>query len=104
MSSTSLFRVASRAVRPSSFFRASQLPHRVQAPAPAVVAWSKPSFSTTTKRASAGHEDETYEEFSARYVDLLAIDCLVVVWRGLRSVFMSCMSCHGMTYLNNGLE
>ncbi|RJE18806.1 cytochrome C oxidase [Aspergillus sclerotialis] len=65
MSSTSLFRVACRAVRPSSFFRASQLPRRVQAPA--VVAWSQPSFSTTTKRASAGHEDETYEEFSARY-------------------------------------
>ncbi|OJJ48986.1 hypothetical protein ASPZODRAFT_60619 [Penicilliopsis zonata CBS 506.65] len=67
MSSTSIFRVATRAVRPASFFRASQLPRsRVQTPA--ILAAARASnFSTTCKRFSGHHEDETYEEFSARY-------------------------------------
>lgn len=65
MSSISLFRIASRAVRPSGFIRTPQLPRsRVQAPI--ALAINRPSFSTTTQRRS-GHEDETYEEFSARY-------------------------------------
>lgn len=66
MASLSIFRVATRAVRPSSFIRAAQFPRsRVQAPAALVL--NRPSFSTTTKRLSGAHEDETYEEFSARY-------------------------------------
>ena len=66
MSSTSIFRLATRSVRPSSFFRASQLPRsRVQAPV--ALAINRPSFSTTSMRRSGAHDDETYEEFSARY-------------------------------------
>ncbi|PLB51978.1 COX5A-domain-containing protein [Aspergillus steynii IBT 23096] len=65
MSSISLFRIATRAVRPSGFIRTPQLPRsRVQAPI--ALAINRPSFSTTTQRRS-GHEDETYEEFSARF-------------------------------------
>ncbi|EAW24359.1 cytochrome c oxidase subunit VI [Aspergillus fischeri NRRL 181] len=66
MASLSIFRVATRAVRPSGFIRASQFPRsRVQVPA--ALALNRPSFSTTTKRLSGAHEDETYEEFSARF-------------------------------------
>ena len=69
MSSTSLFRLASRAaVRPCGFVKAPLLPRsRLQ---PAV--WSAATrrannFSTTCQRFSGAHEDETFEEFSARY-------------------------------------
>jgi hypothetical protein len=63
MAFLSIFRVATRAVRPASFYRAPQLTRsRVQAP----VALATRSFGTTPKLRS-GHEDETYEEFSARY-------------------------------------
>lgn len=65
MSSLSIFRVATRAVRPSGFIRAP-VP-RIRLQAPAALAINRPSFSTTTKRLSGAHEDETYEEFSARY-------------------------------------
>lgn len=66
MASTSLFRLATRAVRPSSFVRASQLPRsRVQTPV--ALAINRPSFSTTSMCLSGAHEEETYEEFSARY-------------------------------------
>ncbi|RMJ28796.1 cytochrome C oxidase [Aspergillus sp. HF37] len=62
MAPSSLFRVASRAVRPASFFRAPQLPRsRILVPtAPAF------AFSSSALRPS-GHEDETFESFSARY-------------------------------------
>lgn len=67
MAPSSLFRVASRAVRPASFFRAPQLPRsRILVPtAPAF------AFSSSALRPS-GHEDETFESFSARYVHGLA--------------------------------
>lgn len=66
MSPISVFRVATRAVRPSGFIRAAQLPRpRVQAPVALAIA--RPSFSTSAKRFGGHHEDETYEEFSARY-------------------------------------
>lgn len=66
MASTSFFRLATRAVRPSSFVRASQLPRsRVQTPV--ALAINRPSFSTTSIRRSGQHDDETYEEFSARF-------------------------------------
>ncbi|CEN60420.1 Putative Cytochrome c oxidase polypeptide VI, mitochondrial [Aspergillus calidoustus] len=66
MAPISVFRLATRAVRPSGLFRATQLPRsRVQAPA----AWSlgRPAFSTSMKLRSGQHDDETYEEFSARF-------------------------------------
>ncbi|KAJ0416876.1 cytochrome c oxidase subunit VA-domain-containing protein [Aspergillus carlsbadensis] len=66
MAPISVFRLATRAVRPSGLFRATQLPRaRVQAPA----SWSlgRPAFSTSMKLRSGQHEDETYEEFSARF-------------------------------------
>ncbi|RAK85006.1 cytochrome c oxidase polypeptide VI mitochondrial precursor [Aspergillus costaricaensis CBS 115574] len=66
MSPISVFRVATRAVRPSGFIRAAQLPRsRVQAPVALAIA--RPSFSTSAKRFGGHHEDETYEEFSARF-------------------------------------
>ena len=67
MASTSLFRLATRTVRPASFVRAPQLSRvRVQQ-TPIALAINRPSFSTTSMRLSGAHEDETYEEFSSRY-------------------------------------
>lgn len=67
MASTSLFRLATRAVRPSTFVRAPQVSRvRVQQ-TPIALAINRPSFSTTSMRLSGAHEDETYEEFSSRY-------------------------------------
>ncbi|EQL30908.1 hypothetical protein BDFG_06670 [Blastomyces dermatitidis ATCC 26199] len=76
MSSTTLFRIASRTA-PVGFFRASYSARsRVAAPvfaaaaAPAIVAFGGvSSFSSSSKCASGamGHEEETFEEFSARY-------------------------------------
>ncbi|PGH02867.1 cytochrome c oxidase subunit 6, mitochondrial [Helicocarpus griseus UAMH5409] len=73
MSSTTLFRLASRTA-PVGFFRASysarsRAPVFASAAAPAIVAFGGVSnFSTTSKCASGGHhEEETFEEFSARY-------------------------------------
>ncbi|KAL3463741.1 cytochrome c oxidase subunit VA-domain-containing protein [Aspergillus heterothallicus] len=66
MAPISVLRLATRAVRPSGLFRATQLPRaRVQAPA----AWAigRPAFSTSMKLRSGQHDDETYEEFSARF-------------------------------------
>lgn len=65
MSSLSIFRVATRAVRPASFVRAPIVRSRVQTPVTLAAARAR-NFGTTPKRLS-GHEDETYEEFSARY-------------------------------------
>ncbi|GAD92053.1 hypothetical protein PVAR5_0639 [Paecilomyces variotii No. 5] len=72
MSSSAVFRLATRSVRASSLFRAPYVARsRVQTVAPAApiaLAFGgySSNFSTTTKRSS-GHEEETYEEFSARY-------------------------------------
>lgn len=75
MSSSTLFRIASR-TSPVGFFRASYSARsRVVAPifasaaAPAIVAFGGVhSFSSSSKCSSAamGHEEETFEEFSAR--------------------------------------
>lgn len=65
MSSLSIFRVATRAVRPASFVRAPIVRSRVQTPVTLAAARAR-NFGTTSKLLS-GHEDETYEEFSARY-------------------------------------
>lgn len=66
MSSFSVFRLATRAVRPSGLFRASQLP-RTRVQTPAALAFGRPAFSTSMKLRSGQHDDETYEQFSARY-------------------------------------
>ncbi|KAE8135224.1 cytochrome c oxidase subunit VA-domain-containing protein [Aspergillus pseudotamarii] len=66
MSPVSVFRVATRAVRPASLFRAPQLP-RSRLQTPVALAINRPAFSTSSKRLGGHHEDETYEEFSARY-------------------------------------
>ncbi|KAJ5198934.1 Cytochrome c oxidase subunit Va/VI, partial [Penicillium cf. griseofulvum] len=66
MSSLSIFRVATRAVRPTGFFRAPQLTRsRMQSPVTLAAARAH-NFGTTPMRRS-GHEDETFEEFSARF-------------------------------------
>jgi cytochrome c oxidase subunit 5a len=66
MASTTLFRLATRSVRPATFARAAyvrpSLPIRVT-PAASFVASN--NFSISAKLRS-GHEEETYEEFSAR--------------------------------------
>lgn len=67
MASTALFRIATRSVRPASFARASYASRpALSARASAATFGSANSFSTSSKRLSAGHEEETYEEFSAR--------------------------------------
>ncbi|KAF5860217.1 Cytochrome c oxidase subunit 6 [Aspergillus alliaceus] len=66
MSPVSVIRVATRAVRPASLFRAPQLP-RSRLQTPVALAINRPAFSTSSKRLGGHHEDETYEEFSARY-------------------------------------
>ncbi|KAB8225596.1 cytochrome c oxidase subunit VA-domain-containing protein [Aspergillus novoparasiticus] len=66
MSPVSVFRVATRAVRPASLFRAPQLP-RARLQTPVALAINRPAFSTSSKRLGGHHEDETYEEFSARF-------------------------------------
>ncbi|KAL2816198.1 cytochrome c oxidase subunit VA-domain-containing protein [Aspergillus cavernicola] len=66
MPSISVFRLASRAVRPSGLFRASQLP-RTRVQTPAALTLGRPAFSTSMKLRSGQHEDETYEQFSSRF-------------------------------------
>jgi cytochrome c oxidase subunit 5a len=81
MSSTSLLRLAARA-QPSTFFRSNGIrnlaPHRSNAfyAVPALIATSGSisSFSTSSARLSdkdgqeASHHEESFEEFTARYV------------------------------------
>ena len=82
MASTSLFRTATRAVRPCSFFRAPQLPRsRVQTPSIFAAARAN-NFSTTCQRFSGAHDDETFEEFSARYSTIVPLLYTVLNWRG----------------------
>jgi hypothetical protein len=82
MSSSSLLRIAARA-QPSTFFRANGLrsltPHSSNAlyavPALIATSGSVSSFSTSSVRLSdkdgqeASHHEESFEEFTARYVD-----------------------------------
>ncbi|KAL4918394.1 cytochrome c oxidase subunit VA-domain-containing protein [Aspergillus aurantiobrunneus] len=66
MPSIAAFRLATRAVRPSGLFRASQLPrNRVQTPA--ALTLGRPAFSTSMKLRSGQHDNETFEQFSARF-------------------------------------
>lgn len=66
MASTTLFRLATRSVRPArSFVRASSYAPRSIRLTPSSFAIAN-NFSTSAKLRS-GHEEETYEEFSARY-------------------------------------
>lgn len=69
MAPATLFRLATRAA-PVGFFRASytarpRLPAFVNAAPAAVFLGGASSFSTTPRFAS-GHEEETFEEFTAR--------------------------------------
>lgn len=66
MSSLSVFRMATRAIRPNGLYRAPQITRsRMQSPV-TLSAVRASNFGTTSKLLS-GHEDETFEEFSARY-------------------------------------
>ena len=93
MSSTTLFRFAARS-QPSYFFRSSQPARRLSPPRPLYAASSATvtcnSFSTSTRRAAdmdgqeaAGHHEESFEEFTARYLQIAP---------GLRKAF--CASRH----------
>ncbi|RYP65396.1 hypothetical protein DL771_008341 [Monosporascus sp. 5C6A] len=69
MSSTSLLRIAARAGPSKTFFRANRpvAPSRASASfVPGVIAGSSLNFSTTVSRRSE-HQEETFEEFTARY-------------------------------------
>ncbi|KAL4959807.1 cytochrome c oxidase subunit VI [Aspergillus stella-maris] len=66
MPAISVFRLATRAVRPTGLFRATQLP-RARVQTPAGLALGRPAFSTSMKLRSGQHDDETYEQFSARF-------------------------------------
>ncbi|KAJ5319009.1 uncharacterized protein N7506_011713 [Penicillium brevicompactum] len=66
MSSLSVFRMATRAIRPNGLYRAPQITRsRMQSPV-TLSAVRASNFGTTSKLLS-GHEDETFEEFSARF-------------------------------------
>ncbi|KAF3396049.1 Cytochrome c oxidase subunit 6 [Penicillium rolfsii] len=65
MSSLSVFRIATRAVRPASFIRAPIVRSRVQTPV--TLSAARIANFGTTRMLRSGHEDETYEEFSARF-------------------------------------
>ncbi|KAJ9196690.1 hypothetical protein DTO166G4_4418 [Paecilomyces variotii] len=93
MSSTAVFRIATRCVRASSSFRAPYVARsRVQTVAPAApialgFGGYSSNFSTTTKRSS-GHEEETYEEFSARYEkEFDAVQDVFELQRNLNNAF-----------------
>lgn len=64
MSPLSAFRIATRAVRPASFVRA---PIVRSCQTPVTLAAARTANFGTTRMLRSGHEDETYEEFSARY-------------------------------------
>ncbi|KAF7717442.1 Cytochrome c oxidase subunit Va [Penicillium ucsense] len=64
MSFLSVFRTASRAVRPASVVRAPLVRSRMQTP---VTLAARTANFGTTRMLRSGHEDETYEEFSARF-------------------------------------
>ncbi|KAI1954274.1 Cytochrome c oxidase subunit 6 [Ophidiomyces ophidiicola] len=72
MSPALLLRAASRRT-PTAFFKASygarsRLPAATSASTPAIVALGGASgFSSTAKRCSGAHEEETFEQFSVRY-------------------------------------
>lgn len=79
MASTTLFRLATRVARPASV--ASRIAVRSSLPVrttPSAFAAAN-TFSTSSKRLSGGHEEETYEEFSARYA---AIPLSLALWVG----------------------
>ncbi|KAL1850278.1 Cytochrome c oxidase subunit 6 [Paecilomyces lecythidis] len=92
MSSTAVFRIATRSVRASSLFRAPYAARsRLQTVAPAApiarFGGYSSNFSTTTKRSS-GHEEETYEEFSARYEkEFDAVQDVFELQRNLNNAF-----------------
>ncbi|KAG5305328.1 cytochrome c oxidase polypeptide VI [Histoplasma capsulatum G186AR] len=97
MSSSTLFRIASR-TSPVGFFRASYSARsRVVAPifasaaAPAIVAFGGVhSFSSSSKCSSAamGHEEETFEEFSDRYEkEFDAVQDVFELQRNLNNAF-----------------
>ncbi|KAJ5461951.1 Cytochrome c oxidase subunit 6 [Penicillium daleae] len=65
MSSLSIFRIATRAVRPASFVRAPIVRSRVQTPV--TLAAARTANFGSSRMLRSGHEDETYEEFSARF-------------------------------------
>ncbi|QKX63640.1 uncharacterized protein TRUGW13939_10811 [Talaromyces rugulosus] len=88
MASTTLFRLATRSVRPATFARAAyvrpSLPTRVTAAASFVAA---NNFSISAKLRS-GHEEETYEEFSARYEkEFDAVQDVFELQRNLNNAF-----------------
>ncbi|CRG87537.1 Cytochrome c oxidase subunit 6, mitochondrial [Talaromyces islandicus] len=87
MASTTLFRLATRSVRPATFARAAyvrpSLPTRVT-PVSFVAA---NNFSISSKLRS-GHEEETYEEFSARYEkEFDAVQDVFELQRNLNNAF-----------------
>ncbi|EEH36828.1 hypothetical protein PAAG_07246 [Paracoccidioides lutzii Pb01] len=98
MSSTTLFRLASRTA-PVSAFRASYSARSRAATTPVVASTAAPaivtfggvsSFSTTSRCAghSAAHEEETFEEFSARYEkEFDAVQDVFELQRNLNNAF-----------------
>ncbi|KAF7880505.1 uncharacterized protein EAF02_007351 [Botrytis sinoallii] len=73
MSSTRILRIATRA-QPSAIFRSNGLRSFTPRAAPTMSATSASSFSTTSRSLSAdkdgqeaGHHEESFEEFTARY-------------------------------------
>ncbi|CAG8118306.1 unnamed protein product [Penicillium salamii] len=66
MSAFSVFRMATRAIRPNGLCRAPQIT-RARMQSPVTLAAVRASNFGTTSKLLSGHEDETFEEFSARF-------------------------------------
>ncbi|RYO94417.1 hypothetical protein DL766_002765 [Monosporascus sp. MC13-8B] len=90
MSSTSLLRIAARAGPSKTFFRANRpvAPSRASASfVPGVIAGSSLNFSTTVSRQSE-HQEETFEEFTARYEkEFDAVQDVFELQRNLNNAF-----------------
>ena len=78
MASTSVIRLAARPPISSCLRPAFRSIRRAPLPAPAVQSgWAKSTFSTTSVwKNQPGHEEETFEEFSARYMSFHQLDIL----------------------------
>ncbi|KAH8701963.1 putative cytochrome c oxidase subunit VA [Talaromyces proteolyticus] len=89
MASSTFFRLAARSVRPASVARGvsyvrPSLPTRVASPSAFVAA---NNFSISSKLRS-GHEEETFEEFSARYEkEFDAVQDVFELQRNLNNAF-----------------
>ncbi|KAL2423776.1 Cytochrome c oxidase subunit 6, mitochondrial [Exophiala dermatitidis] len=87
MASLAIFRFAARPAT-STLFRPCAQPVLRRAPAAAQAVSARSPFSSSAIQQSAGHEDETFEEFSARYEkEFDAVNDVFELQRNLNNAF-----------------